>query len=102
METGTGTSPSAPSAEAAAALQIPRAGEEATILFHSLPSRIFDSINDRIDAALRDSIETGLPFLPEDMDASGRPSIGGGISVDVRASSAGTSAATSALLPRSC
>ena len=78
METGTGTSPSVPSAEATAALQIPRAGEEATILFHSLPSRIFDSINDRIAAALRNSIETGLPFLPEDMDASGRPSIGGG------------------------
>lgn len=83
METGTGTSPPAPSAEAAAALQIPRAGEEATILFHSLPSRIFDSINDRIDAALRNSIETGLPSLPEDMDAAGRPSIGGSGDVDI-------------------
>ena len=63
--------------EATAALPIPRAGETATILFDSLPYRIFDSINDQIDAALRNSIETGLPFLPEDMDASGRPSIGG-------------------------
>mmetsp|Transcript_6731 Transcript_6731/g.18790 ORF Transcript_6731/g.18790 Transcript_6731/m.18790 type:complete len:349 (-) Transcript_6731:204-1250(-) len=78
METGTGTSSSTPPAETTVALQIPRAGEEATILFHSLPSRIFDSINERIDAALRTSIETGLPFLPEDMDASGRPSTGGG------------------------
>lgn len=92
METGTGTSPPAPSAEAAAALQIPRAGEEATILFHSLPSRIFDSINDRIDAALRNSIETGLPFLPEDMDAAGRPSIGGSGDVDIGSASGGTKA----------
>ena len=76
METSTDTSSSAPP-EATAALPIPRAGETATILFDSLPSRIFDSLNDQIDAALRNSIETGLPFLPEDMDASGRPSIGG-------------------------
>jgi len=75
MATSTGTS-STPPPEAAADLPIPGAGETATILFDSLPSRIFDSINDRIDAALRNSIETGLPFLPEDIDASGRPSIG--------------------------
>ena len=82
----------APSVEAAATLQIPRAGEEATILFHSLLFRIFDSINDRIDAALRNSIETGLPFLPEDMDAAGRPSIGGSGDVDIGSASGGTKA----------
>jgi len=58
-------------------LQIPRAGEEATILFGSGPSRLFDVIGERIDAALRDGVAT-LPFLePDGVPIGGRASFGG-------------------------
>ena len=62
----------------APSLQIPRAGEEATILFGSKPSRLFDAISEKIDAALRDGVAT-LPFLEPDgaPSSGGRASLGG-------------------------
>ena len=64
----------------APSLQIPRAGEEATILFGSRPARMFDAITERVDAALRDKVAS-LPFLESDgggySSSSGRASLGG-------------------------